>query len=270
MPTASSNGHDLHYQLRGHGPPLLLVMGMSGNHRHWGEPFLRELQSDFEVLSYDHRGVGSSAWVTEPFTIADLADDAAGLLDAVGWPSAHVLGISMGGMVAQELALSSPHRVRTLTLGCTYAGGEGSALTDPEVMTRLATAMESGDRERAIRAGWEANVSVAWAEDPEHYLTFSEVAHAQPAAMRVIMLQMHAISHHDTSARLKEIAAPTLVIHGSADEMLDAHNGELIARAIPGARLEVMEEVGHLFFWERPQRSAALVRELALESAAPQ
>src|SRR5271165_6568150 len=116
----------------GSGPPLLLIMGMSGTALHWGEPFLEPLRRDFDVIAYDHRGVGASSRLEGPVTIAEMAEDAAGLLDALGLDSAHVVGISMGGMIAQELALAQPARVRTLTLGCTYCGGEGSSLTEPE------------------------------------------------------------------------------------------------------------------------------------------
>src|SRR5271154_6522319 len=108
------------------GPPLLLIMGRRGTYSHWGEPFLQELRRDFEVIVYDHRGVGASTRLEGPITIREMADDAAGLLDALEIDSAHVLGISMGGMIAQELALAAPGRIRTLTLGCTYCGGPDS------------------------------------------------------------------------------------------------------------------------------------------------
>ena len=113
----------LDYERTGAGEPLLLIMGMSGTALHWGEPFLAELRRDFEVIAYDHRGVGQSSRLEGPLSIAGLAEDAAALLEALELGSAHVLGISMGGMVAQELVLAHPERVRTLTLGCTYCCG---------------------------------------------------------------------------------------------------------------------------------------------------
>jgi 3-oxoadipate enol-lactonase len=255
----------LDYERSGEGSePLLLIMGMSGTALHWGEPFLAELQRDFDVIAYDHRGVGASSVLDGPVTIRQMADDAAALLAALELDSAHVMGISMGGMIAQELALNHAERIRTLTLGCTYCGGPGSALAAPELIQGLAAAMMSGDRERAIRVGWEANVSAAMAADDNAWARFRETAMSRAVAVPVVMAQMQAIAAHDTSERLGELGSlPTLVIHGSDDQMLPVQNGKLIASLIPGSRLEIFDGVGHLFFWERPERSAELVRELA-------
>jgi 3-oxoadipate enol-lactonase len=261
----------LHHIRRGAGDPMLLIQGMSGSHLSWGEPFLAALERDFDVVAYDHRGVGHSAAVTSPFTICDLADDAAALMDLLGWESAHVVGVSMGGMVAQELALRHPERIRTLALGCTYCGGEGSALTSNEVSGKLAAAMMSGDRERAIATAYEVNVSPGYGADKSAYATFYEMATALPVAVPVIMLQAQAIQAHDTLDRLGEISAPTLVIHGTEDEMLPFSNAVLIASRIPGARLETLDGVGHMFWWEQPERSAEAIRALVrLRGLSPQ
>ncbi|HEV3229670.1 MAG TPA: alpha/beta fold hydrolase [Solirubrobacteraceae bacterium] len=270
MPHAETPEVRLHYVRRGSGEPLLLIMGMSGSHLHWGEPFVADLARDFDVIAYDHRGIGASSRMEAPFTIVDLAEDAAALLDALEIESAHVVGISMGGMVAQELVLRHPDRVRTLVLGCTYAGGEGSSLTGQDVVEQLGASMLSGDRERAIRTGWEVNVSPGFAARDDAYAVFAQIGRELPAAVPVIMAQAQAVAGHDTSARLSEIGVPTLVIHGTEDRMLPASNGDAIAARIPGARLEIFDGVGHLFFWEQPERSAALVRELAGATARAQ
>lgn len=240
--------------------PLLLIQGMSGTHLAWGEPFVSELEADFDVVAYDHRGIGRSDPATEPFTIAELAADAAGLLDELGWETAHVVGISMGGMVAQELALAHPERIRTLTLGCTYCGGEGSELAPPATLEKLAAGMQSGDRELAIRNAFEVNVSAAFAAEPGAYDAFRAMATSLPAPIPVIMMQMQAIAGHDTSARLPSLALPTLVVHGDEDAMLPVGNGRMIAALVPDARLEVLSGVGHMFWWEQPVRSAELIR----------
>jgi 3-oxoadipate enol-lactonase len=254
---------ELDYERSGAGPPLLLIMGMSGTSLHWGEPFLSLLRSDFDVIAYDHRGVGASTPLDGPVTIRQMADDAAGLLGALEIDSAHVLGISMGGMIAQELAIGHAERVRTLTLGCTYCGGEGSALASEIVMRKLAAAMASGDRERALRAGWEMNVSSAMAANDQAYARFREIGMQRAVAVPVIIEQLQACAAHDANARLAQLAMPTLVVHGTEDQLLPVQNGRLIASRIPAARLEIFDGVGHLFFWERPERSAELVREHA-------
>ena len=259
---------ELHHVRRGTGEPLLLIQGMSGTHVSWGDPFLEALEGDFDLVAYDHRGIGFSPPTGTPFTIAELADDAAALLDRLGWDSAHVMGISMGGMVAQELALRHPQRIRTLTLGCTYCGGPGSSLAGPEVLQELGVAQMSGDLDVAIEAGYRLNTSEAFRADPSHYAAFREMAVAVPAKIATIMLQMQAIGGHDTQSRLPQIDLPTLVIHGTEDRMLPFANGELIASLIPGARLELLDGVAHMFWWEQPERSAELLRQHALSSAA--
>jgi 3-oxoadipate enol-lactonase len=260
MPKAAANGISLFYERRGSGEPVLLVQGMSGSHVAWGESFLGELGEGLDLVAYDHRGVGESTPQTEPFTIVQLADDAAGLLDTLGWESAHVVGISMGGMVAQELALRHPQRLRTLTLGCTYPGGADARLADPALIQELAGALLSGNRELALRTGFKANLSAGFVAEEANWPAFQAMATAVPVAVPVIMLQMQAVMGHDTSTRLGSIVAPTLVVHGTADQMLPPVNGDLIAAAIPDARLERLDGVGHMFWWEQPARSAALVR----------
>ncbi|HEY5192491.1 MAG TPA: alpha/beta fold hydrolase [Solirubrobacteraceae bacterium] len=267
MPLAKAGDIDLSYDRAGEGPPLLLIMGMSGTKHHWGKPLLEDLRRDFDTIVYDHRDAGDSTKTGEPFTIADLAEDAAGLLAALGIDSAHVMGISMGGMIAQELALAHPEPIRALVLGCTYSGGEGSVLASEDVMRRLAEGMSSGDRQRAIRTGWEVNVSPGFAARDDVYETFLQTGLSYGLPVPVIMEQMRAIVGHDTSGRLSQIAVPTLVIHGTLDQMLPVQNAHMIAELIPGARLEIFDGVGHLFFWEEPERTAELVREHAAVNA---
>lgn len=245
-----------------------MLQGMSGHHLHWGEPFMTALEADFDCIAIDHRNTGYSPRVDGPFTLGDLAEDAVVVLDELGLESAHVLGISMGGMVAQELVLRHPGRARTLVLGCTYAGGEGQMLTSPEVARILSEGMQSGDRDTALRAAWTVNVSEAFAADAAHYAAFEEISKTKPVAVEIIMRQAAAIAQHDTSTRLGEIEAPTLVVHGTEDRMLPFSNGEAIARRIAGARLEPLEGVGHMFWVEEPLRSAELIREHCLARSA--
>ena len=267
MPTAGVGGAELHYERAGDGEPLLLIQGMSGTHLSWGRPFLDGLEPHFDCVVFDNRGIGRSGAVEDPFTIADMAADAAGLLDALELESAHVLGISMGGMIAQELALAHPDRLRSLTLGCTYCGGPGSQLMDPTDFQGLAEAMASGSQERVFRAMWELNLSPGFRAEEDRYAAFAGMAAALPVPRRTIELQLGAIAAHDTSSRLPGLGTPTLVVHGSLDRVLGHPNGALIDSLLPDSRLETLDEVGHMFWWEQPARAAALVREHALAAA---
>jgi 3-oxoadipate enol-lactonase len=263
MALAKAGEIELSYDRAGDGPPLLLIMGMSGTKHHWGESLLEALRHDFDTIVYDHRDAGDSTRTGKPFTITDLAEDAAGLLAALDIDSAHVMGISMGGMIAQELVLAHSDWVRSLTLGCTYCGGEGSMLASEGVMRKLAEAMSSGDRERAIRTSWEVNVSPTFAADEAAWARFRAKGMRYGLPVEVIMRQMQAIVGHDTSARLPSVDVPTQVVHGTLDQLLPVQNGHMIAELIPGSRLEIYEDVGHMFFLEQPERTAQLLCEHA-------
>jgi pimeloyl-ACP methyl ester carboxylesterase len=263
VPRVPLAGSHLHVERRGHGEPLLLIQGLGANSGHWGEPLLRALEVDFELILYDHRGIGLSGPIVGDITTADLAADALALLDALDVERAHVLGFSMGGMVAQELALSAPQRVATLTLAATSCGGTQSKPTGGEVVQALTAAVLSGDRERVLRTGYRLLFSSAFAADGANYEPFARAARHDPAGIHVLMDQQAAVVGHDAYGRLRGLHVPTLVVHGTEDQMLAPINGELIAAMIPGARLELLDGTGHLLFWEQPERVATLVREHA-------
>jgi pimeloyl-ACP methyl ester carboxylesterase len=263
MPSVDVAGTELYYERAGEGEPLLLIQGMSATHLAWGRPFLSGLEPNFDCIVFDNRGMGRSGRAELPFTVADMAGDAAALLGALGIETAHVVGISMGGAIAQELALAHPERIRTLTLGATFCGGPESSLMAPEDLQMLGAAYASGEPELVFRAMWEINISPAHRADDSHFAAFREMGGALPAPRPVVMQQMRACAEHDTSARLDRIDLPTLVVHGTADRLIKVDNGKLIARLIP-APIELLEDVGHMFWWEQPERSAELIREHAL------
>jgi 3-oxoadipate enol-lactonase len=251
----------LAYVRSGSGEPLLLIMGVAGHHRVWSDPFIERLSAHFDVVAYDHRGIGKSARADEAFSIPELAADAAAVLDHLAWDSAHVMGHSMGGAIAQELALTRPDGVRTLTLGSTWCGpGEvwGSGLA------ALAAAGAGGDPETIIRGSFAANVSAACAAEPSGFERFLEAVTAYRIPGPVVMMQMQAAADHDAVERLHGLETPTLVIHGTADEIILRSAGERVAVQIPGAELELLDGVGHLINWEQPERTADLVIKHAL------
>ena len=261
MAAVDIGSRQLHVARRGSGDPLLLIPGLAATSGFWGEPFLDALAADREVITYDHRGIGESSPSQGAFSIADLADDAAALLEALGVASAHIAGTSMGGMVAQELALRHPGRVRTLSLICTYAGGPGSAITDRAVFGRYLSAIRSGDVEAVAQTGFEINVGPAARERPGMYRTYRTLAFAGPAPRPVVVEQARATAPHDTSARLGSVAVPTSVIHGDQDLMLDVANAHQIADLMPGAQLDVLPGAGHVLWLEQPQVLARLIAE---------
>jgi pimeloyl-ACP methyl ester carboxylesterase len=264
MPSVDAAGTELYYERAGEGEPLLLIQGMSANHLAWGRPFLDEIEKSFDTVVFDNRGMGRSGRAELPFTTAHLAADTHGLLDALELETVHLVGISMGGMIAQELALAHPERIRTLTIGASYCGGPGSSLMAPEDLQMLGEAYASGERERVFRAMWEINLSSDFRADDSRFAAFAEMGSALPAPQQVVLQQMRACAEHDAHERLGQIELPTLVIHGDVDRLLGYDNGRQIAALIPGARLATLEGVGHMFWWEQPQRSAELIREHAL------
>lgn len=256
---ADIGGRSLSYRRRGSGEPLLLIMGMAGHMGLWREDFLALLEPHFEVVTYDHPGIGESTDLPGQFTIGELADDAVALLDALGWDSAHVFGISMGGMVAQELVINHKHRVRRLVLGCTYCGGPRTNPMAPGPM-RMIGAMSSGVLEQAVRAGFEANLSPTWTADDAHWTEFYDIALSERVPNAVVLRQAQAAFVHDTSTRLPGVTTPTLVMAGTADEMVLYANNEVIAALIPAATMHTLDDVGHLFWWERPDECAEAIR----------
>ncbi len=261
-----TTGVTLAVETFGTGEPLLLVQGMSGHGGMWGPELVDDLAGDFEVIVYDHRGIGASSRADEAFGIADLADDAAALLEALGHESAHVMGISMGGMVAQELALRHPARVRSAVLGCTTAGGPGAF--DAPGPTRVVEAISTRDPAIATRVGFEVNVSAEFASRPGELERFRETSLSRRVPVPVVRLQSLAALHHDVRSRLGELTIPVAVVHGEEDQMILASEGDRLAELVPGAVHESWPGVGHLFWWERPGATADVIRRLTASASA--
>jgi pimeloyl-ACP methyl ester carboxylesterase len=237
--------------VRGDGPPVLFVQGLGYGRGGWG-PAPELLADSFSVITFDNRGFGDSDKPPGPYTTAQLAADAVAVLDAAGIERAHVLGASLGGMTAQELALAAPERVDKLVLCCTTPGGAESAPM-PAVTIAL---MQNG-------ATIEQFVANALAPDAPQSLVAEILAYRSehppdPAGWQSLAA---AGATHDAYDRLGEIAAPTLVLHGTADNVVAPQNAELLASRIPNARLEWFEGAGHLFQWEQPERFVAVVEE---------
>jgi len=262
MPFAGANGVSLYYELEGSGKRLLCISGTGGDLRQ--QPRLDSpLAASFEVLAYDQRGLGQSSVPAWPYAMADFADDAVALLDAVAWDDCLVLGVSFGGMVAQEVAIRHPERVRRLVLACTSAGGAGGASYPLHQLAELNPEERSAVRMGLIDTRWDETWRRA---NPEMVALLDERMGLEgeggtPAPG--LTNQLAARAGHDTADRLGSITCPTLVCGGRFDGIAPPANSEFLARAIPGARLEMFDG-GHGFFVQDPSAFPAIIAFLAV------
>jgi len=245
------------WERRGSGFPLVLVHGLG--YARWGwEPVADLFAARYEVVLLDNRGIGESDAPPGPYTAAGMAGDVIRVLDEAQIERAHVLGTSLGGMIAQELVLSAPERVEKLILACSTPGGPNAAPM-PEQTVRLMAEAPGLEPMLALRRFVENALAPGASNGVVDRILAHRVATAQsPAAW---MAQAAAGAGFDAWNRLAEIETPTLVLHGTADVVVDPANAELLAARIQNARVELFEGCGHLFFWEQPERFVASVGE---------
>jgi pimeloyl-ACP methyl ester carboxylesterase len=261
MPTLRIRDINLYYESHGAGEPLLMIMGLGSSALAWEPALIAELARSFRTIVYDNRGTGRSDKPREEYSIAGMADDAAALLDALGVGRAHIFGVSMGGMIAQEFALNHPGRVQTLTLGCTTAGGRNAVPAPPESMKILMAPREGLSDADLIRRSWPLGYTQAYIQSHRDVLEAAIARVLQhPTPAYAYKLQLDATFKFKTFDRLPQITAPTLVITGADDALMPAHNSEIIAGRIPGAEVRIIPGAGHQFFHEkRAEFVAALV-----------
>jgi 3-oxoadipate enol-lactonase len=245
----------IYWEESGAGDPLLLIMGLGYSLEMWHRT--RPLvAARFRTIVFDNRGVGRSDVPAEAWTIADMAADAAAVLDAAGVRRAHVFGISMGGMIAQELALAYPDRVNRLVLGCTACGGPKSIpAAAPVLQTLMARAnMTPEDGVRAM-------VPYIYDSSTPRERIEEDLAirlRTFPTAAGYLG-QISAITKWSSYERMGKIAAPTLVIHGETDQLVPAENGRILAQEIPGAKLVMLANASHIFTTDQPEESHAAI-----------
>jgi 3-oxoadipate enol-lactonase len=243
------------WEERGSGKPLLLIQGLGYARWSW-EPVVPALAERYRVLFFDNRGIGESDKPPGPYSARAMADDALQVLDEAGVERAHVLGASLGGMIAQELAAAAPERVDRLVLCCTTPGG-AATVPMPEVTVRLFAEAGSLPPEVSLRRFVE-----------------NALAPGAPAALVEELYRRRLSSPPDpvgwpaqAAAGLGfagvdgAIAAPTLLVTGTEDNVVDPRNTDVLAERIPGARVEAIRGTGHLFFWEQPEAFVRIVTE---------
>jgi len=249
---ATRDGVRLFWTEQGRGEPLLLIMGLGATHEFWGR-FPAACAPRYRTLLFDNRGAGQSDVPPGPYPIAEMAADAAAVLDAAGVEAAHVFGASMGGMIAQELALTFPSRVRSLVLGCTSCGGRDAVPARREVLLAL-DARATMPREQAA---WTIAPFIFDAATPRERI---EEAMATRLGATVsaegYFAQLQGIrSWSGTRARLGSLTAPTLVVHGEHDDLVPPENARILASAIPGSTLVMLPDASHVFLTDQPERA---------------
>ncbi len=250
MPLADARGAKIYFETHGSGEPLLLVAGFGSNATvYWAN--ISQLAEHFQVIAMDPRGSGRSDVAPGPYTMQLLAEDCASVLDASGAGAAHVFGTSMGGMIAQHVALLHPRRTRGLVLACTTPGLPHHVLPPEDAIALFMEAADLTDPVAAVRATY-----------PLHYSEDYVAAHDAEIVARTLAnehlrstaggraAQLAAVQGHNTFDRLGEIAAPTLVLHGEKDGIVPVENGRTLAERIPDARLMTWPEGRHIFFAE--------------------
>jgi 3-oxoadipate enol-lactonase len=239
---------------------VLFVHGLGYDRRGWG-PLPNLLADEFRVLLIDNRGVGESDFPRGPYTVEELAADAVAVLDAAGIARAHVLGVSLGGYIAQEIALSHPSRVDRLVLCSTSPAGPNQhpmPAAGVEAFGRFPTM----EREAGLRLMVENSLGArAVRERPELVDEVYAYRLACAPPLDAWRAQLDAALAFDSYDRLPEISVPVLVLHGTADTVIDSRNGELLAERIPDARLHLVPDRGHLLVREEPELVAQLVRD---------
>jgi aminoacrylate hydrolase len=264
MPSFAHGDITLHYDLRGEGPPVLLIQGVGVVGNGW-RPQVDELHDRYALCSFDNRGIGRSIAPKGPTSIEAMAADALALLDHLGWERAHVVGHSMGGLIAEQLALDAPKRVRSLALLCTPASGHAGA-RPPLGVLWIGLRGRVGTRAMRRAAFCELVMPRSHLADADRQAMAERLAPLfgrdladNPA---IVMQQVRAMSKHDVRSRLGELAAiPTLVLSAVEDRIAPPQAGSDTASRIPGARHVVLDDAAHGVTISHPTEVDALLDE---------
>lgn len=257
MAVAWSRGTKLYWESHGEGEPVLMIMGLSFPLEMWGR-VLPEISRTHRAIVFDNRGVGRSDVPRGPYKISSMARDAIAVMDAAGITSAHVLGASMGGMIAQELALRHPERVKSLMLGCTSCGGFRAR---PPNLRRVPVFRKWGSMTNEQRA--REVIPMLYAKGTAQDVIEEDIQTRliRYPTMRGVIYQAMGIPFWSSYRRLPKIQVPTLVVHGDQDHVLPLPNGIRIAERIAGAKLVVIPNAGHMMMSDQPDMVRGALRD---------
>lgn len=246
MSKVTIDGLEINYKIQGQGDPLLMIMGLSFSLLDWGKKLPELLSQHYKVILFDNRDAGETSRSLQSYPIAQMADDAAALLDALGESRANVLGVSMGGMIAQHFALNHADRLNKLILGCTMAGG---------------TCSQSGALSHLFNGNvlellFTPEFIQQHQPDLETFFQTTTPLHSKGDALA---RQLYAMSSHDTCDRLGKITAPTLVITGDRDRVIPPQNSDILTQKIAAAKQEIIKDAAHAFCFSHPDSTAIAI-----------
>ena len=259
MPKILVNDINIYYELRGEGHPLVMIMGLAGNSDWWSPRLIEGLAQNYQLLIFDNRGARRSDAPESDYSLQLFAKDTVGLMQSLGIKRAHIFGFSMGGMIAQEIALSYPDRVSRLVFGCTHCGPAHSIPPSPEVMALLSKRDYS-----SLDEFFTLNLPILFptefmAQYPDVVADFKKRFLIAPMRPSAYFLQLEAVSRFSSFDRLGRIQKSTLILAGEKDVLVLPENSAVLARNIPGSQLIYLEGCGHLFFDQVPEKISRIL-----------
>jgi pimeloyl-ACP methyl ester carboxylesterase len=263
MPYVENDGAKIYWEERGEGDPVLLIMGLGYTLAMWQRVW-PALAAAYRVILFDNRGVGGSDAPPGPYSIPTMAGDAIAVMTAAGVERAHVYGISLGGIIAQELVLSHPERARSLILGCTSCVGTGAVAAEPEVL-RVLLARATMTPEEGVRAMVPYIYDAATPR--ERVEEDLEIRRRTYPSAHGYLGQLQSLNTYESCSRVSQISLPTLVIHGESDQLIPPENGRLLAQRISGSKLVMLPAASHVFFTDQPEAANQAVLDFLNEQA---
>jgi 3-oxoadipate enol-lactonase len=249
MMLVTRDGIRLFYYVQGQGEPLILIRGYASAASMWYS-HVPQLSETLKVITFDNRDTGNSDRVEVPYSIKDMAEDTIALIEHLALGPVHLLGISMGGMIAQQVIWNKPELVETLILGCTTCNSGQGMTRDPEVMEQFATLPELSDEENVRRSLPVFFALETLTQRPDFVDEYIQKSLAQRPPLTTFVRHKQAIQGFDLCGQLPHITVPTLVQHGGADRLLSVFNAEQLHKLIPHSQLKIYDGLGHLFFME--------------------
>lgn len=251
MPFIQANGIKIYYEVQGKGDPLVLISGFTEDHTAW-EDVVAELAKNFRVLTFDNRGAGQTIYPEKPFTTEEMADDTIALLSALDIPQAYILGHSMGGNIAQQIALRHPKNILKLIIACSMAKLDSVARAVINTGEKLVDAGVPFELLIANIFPWIFSADFLADEQKVAKALKKKLRNPHPQTLAGYKHQLRACNQHDTSARLVEIKVPTFVLSCDSDLLISPRHSERMAAKIPGAQLTILPNIGHIPQVENP------------------